>query len=73
MQRLMHQFKYRGQGELGFYLGQQMGVRFQETAAFTDVNALVPLPLFAAKSAGAATTRRPFCATALPMYCKSRF
>jgi ComF family protein len=49
MQRLMHQFKYRGQRELGFYLGQQMGVRFQETAAFTDVDALVPLPLFAAK------------------------
>jgi ComF family protein len=49
MQRLMHQFKYRSHKALGFYLGQQLGYSFAQTHRFTAVDALVPLPLFAAK------------------------
>jgi ComF family protein len=49
MQRLMHQFKYKGHKELGLYLGQQMGNSFMQTNRFSSVDALVPLPLFKAK------------------------
>ncbi|HUQ96127.1 MAG TPA: phosphoribosyltransferase family protein [Chitinophagaceae bacterium] len=49
MQRLMHQFKYRGHKETGFYLGRQIGMGLQETSRFSTIEALVPLPLFAAK------------------------
>jgi ComF family protein len=49
MQRLMHQFKYRGHKELGFYLGQQLGADLSQTSRFSGIDALVPLPLFGAK------------------------
>jgi ComF family protein len=49
MQHLMHRFKYRGDKTLGSYLGRLMGNRLQETDRFATVDALVPLPLFAAK------------------------
>lgn len=49
MQRLMHQFKYRGNKELGIFLGRQMGKSLIETSRFSTIDALVPLPLFNAK------------------------
>jgi ComF family protein len=49
MQRLMHQFKYKGQRELGLYLGEQMGNSFMQTNRFSSVDALIPLPLFMVK------------------------
>jgi len=49
MQRLMHAFKYRGQKEVGFYLGQQIGKSLLQADRFATVDALVPLPLFNAK------------------------
>lgn len=49
MQRLMHAFKYRGNKALGFYLGQQIGYSITQTNRFASVDALVPLPLFAAR------------------------
>ncbi len=49
MQRLMHQFKYRGNKELGRLLGRQMGMDILKSARFGAADALVPLPLFAAK------------------------
>ncbi|MBD0279134.1 MAG: ComF family protein [Flavisolibacter sp.] len=49
MQRLMHQFKYRGNKELGLYLGCLMGERLAGSNRFSDVDALVPLPLFPEK------------------------
>ncbi|MBD0288890.1 MAG: ComF family protein, partial [Flavisolibacter sp.] len=49
MQRLMHQFKYRGNKELGLYLGRLMGEGLAASNRFSDVDALVPLPLFAEK------------------------
>jgi ComF family protein len=48
MQQLMHQFKYRGNKELGLQLGQLMGDSLYQSGRF-NVDALVPLPLFASK------------------------
>lgn len=48
MQRLMHQFKYKGNKELGLQLGSIMGEQLADSGRF-DVDALVPLPLFPGK------------------------
>ncbi|HET9825857.1 MAG TPA: phosphoribosyltransferase family protein [Chitinophagaceae bacterium] len=49
MQHLMHHFKYKGNVELGRQLGRLMGNDLQQANRFRYVDALVPLPLFAAK------------------------
>ncbi len=49
LQRLMHSFKYRGNKELGLYLGGLMGEALATSNRFTTIDALVPLPLFGAK------------------------
>jgi ComF family protein len=49
MQHLMHQFKYRGNKDLGHQLGRLMGIELLQTHRFSHVDALVALPLFAAK------------------------
>jgi len=49
MQRLMHQFKYRGNKELGIYLGKQMGKALISSGRFDDIDVLLPIPLFKAK------------------------
>ena len=48
MKRLMHQFKYKGNKELGLQLGKMMGESISRSRRF-EVDALIPLPLFAAK------------------------
>src|SRR5687767_261975 len=45
VQHLMHQLKYRGNKELGLYLGRLMGHTLQQSNRFLHVDALVPLPL----------------------------
>jgi ComF family protein len=49
MQRLMHQFKYKGNKDLGFQLGRLMGIALNESNRFSNIEALVPLPLFSSK------------------------
>lgn len=49
MQHLVGQFKYRGNKELGLYLGNLMGTSLVQSSRFMDVDALIPLPLFTAK------------------------
>jgi ComF family protein len=49
LQRLVHQFKYNGKSEIGQYIGRRMGEALQEAARFKNIDALVPLPLFAAR------------------------
>lgn len=49
MQRLMHEFKYRSNKELGLYLGRLMGHQLKNANRFLQVDALVPLPLFPIK------------------------
>ena len=48
MQRLMHQFKYKGNRDLGFQLGVLMGAAIKKSGRF-NVDSLVPLPLFRMK------------------------
>ena len=48
MQHLMHQFKYKGNKELGLQFGRIMGDQLQRSNRF-HVDALIPLPLFPAK------------------------
>ena len=48
-QRLLHQFKYRGKKEVGAFFGQRMGELIVQSERFTDIDALVPLPLFPGK------------------------
>ncbi len=49
IQQLMHELKYRGNKDLGIYLGRIMGSQLAATHRFRYVDALIPLPLFAAK------------------------
>jgi len=49
MQDLIHQLKYRGNKELGRYLGELMGHEIKESNRFTSIEALVPLPLHQSK------------------------
>lgn len=46
MQQLMHQFKYRGNRELGIQLGKLMGRQIKNSNRFQLCDALIPLPLF---------------------------
>jgi len=48
MQHLMHQFKYKGNKELGLQFGRMMGDQLRRSHRF-EVDALIPLPLFPAK------------------------
>lgn len=45
MQRLMHEFKYRGNKDLGLQLGRMIGDTIKRSGRFR-VDALLPLPLF---------------------------
>ncbi len=49
MQRLMHQLKYKGYKELGRQLGRLMGQQLIASERFSDIEALVPLPLSKAR------------------------
>ncbi len=45
MQHLLHQLKYEGNKDAGFFLGQQIGDSIKDVALFQDVNYLIPIPL----------------------------
>jgi len=49
MQHLMHQFKYKGNKELGLQLGRFMGEQLLQSGRFDTISALIPLPLFPSK------------------------
>lgn len=49
LQALMHQFKYKGNKDIGHQLGILMGHQLKESGRFNEVEALIPLPLFEAK------------------------
>jgi ComF family protein len=48
-QKLMHQLKYKGCQQLGVYLGQLIGYELISSNRFSSIDAILPLPLFAAK------------------------
>ena len=49
LQNLLHQFKYKGNKEIGFYFGRIMGNAILQSNRFHNIDALVPLPLFTSK------------------------
>ena len=49
VQHLMHQLKYKGNKEVGFYLGRLMGLAMAESNRFSFIDALLPLPLHPSK------------------------
>jgi len=49
IQQLLHQLKYKGHQELGYFLGRLMAASLQQCDRFDGVDVLVPLPLFASR------------------------
>jgi ComF family protein len=49
LQNMLHALKYKGNKEIGYYLGRQMARQIKDCHRFKDIDALVPLPLFAAR------------------------
>lgn len=49
LQTLMHQFKYKGNKDLGLQLGTLMGDQIVNSSLYKTVDALIPLPLFEKK------------------------
>jgi len=47
IQHLLHQLKYKGHQEAGFFLGRLMGNALQASERFRHIDALIPLPLYA--------------------------
>jgi len=45
IQRLIHQLKYKGNKDIGIWLGQMMGRSLAGSARFKDVDLLLPVPL----------------------------
>jgi ComF family protein len=49
LQNILHQFKYKSKKDIGIYFGRIMGEAICASNRFTDIDAIVPLPLFASK------------------------
>jgi ComF family protein len=49
VQELLHQLKYKGNKNIGSFLGELMGQRLKTSNRFATVDLLLPLPLFAAR------------------------
>lgn len=49
IQNLIHEFKYKGNREIGKYLGNLMGKSIQESFRFQNISAIIPLPLYIGK------------------------
>lgn len=49
LQHIIHELKYKGNKELGSFIGRKMGEALLSAQRFNDMNALIPLPLYAAR------------------------
>jgi ComF family protein len=45
VQHLLHQLKYEGNQDAGFFLGQQLGASIKEAELFQEIDYVVPIPL----------------------------
>ncbi|NLF42867.1 MAG: ComF family protein [Bacteroidales bacterium] len=45
VQHLIHQFKYKGNKNIGFFLGQEMGNQLKDSIYYKDISIIVPVPL----------------------------
>lgn len=46
LQKLIHQFKYKGNKDLAVYLGKSIGESLKQSSRFKGIEAIIPLPLF---------------------------
>lgn len=49
LQQLIHRLKYKGDKEIGHYLGSVMGTSILQSPRFSNLDYLIPLPLYADK------------------------
>ncbi|MEJ7736037.1 MAG: phosphoribosyltransferase family protein [Chitinophagaceae bacterium] len=49
IQRLLHELKYKGNKEIGHFMGRMMGETLKQSNRFNEIDALIPLPLFMAR------------------------
>ena len=49
MQTLIHDFKYRGNKDIGIYLSKMVAEKMLQSNRFKNIDYLIPLPLFAEK------------------------
>ena len=49
VQNLIHEFKYKGNQEIGNYLGNMIGKSLGDSNRFKDISHIIPLPLFIEK------------------------
>jgi len=49
IEKLLHQLKYRGKKDVGFYCGRLMGEAMKMSNRFKGIDGLIPLPLFRKK------------------------
>jgi|SRR5882724_2387437 len=49
LQQILHQFKYKGKKDIGLYFGRMIGEALCQSNRFTNIDALVPMPLFASR------------------------
>ncbi|MEI8053704.1 MAG: ComF family protein [Bacteroidota bacterium] len=49
LQHLIHELKYKGNTEIGFFLGELMGHSILNSERFGDIDFIVPLPMFTDK------------------------
>ncbi len=49
VQRVIHQFKYRGNLSLGVFLGRLLGLSLLQSEHYADVGMIIPVPLHPAK------------------------
>lgn len=45
VQKLIHQLKYKGQQEIGTFLGKWVGAQLLESEAFKEIDMVIPVPL----------------------------
>lgn len=46
LQNLMHAFKYKGNTDIGYFLGRRMGEALRQSERYKNIDAIIPLPLF---------------------------
>ena len=69
----MHQFKYKGNKDLGLQLGRLMGNALKNAARFNEIEALVPFRFFRPKKKREAITRQLFFVKEWQKFYQSRF
>jgi ComF family protein len=45
VQRLIHELKYKSNTQLGFYLGQLLGLNIKSSPYYEDIDCIIPVPL----------------------------